>query len=135
MSMGYGASAVKRLEDEKTVIYSYGVYNLNEQGRETLALDGEITIKKSCFVSPDIYEKIKRLPNGKKKHIIKRRYREVDADKSVSSGQIEVVNCSSCFGVSDTDGKTDIMALRLLGLIFRVYQENDVIPEQISYNV
>ena len=62
MSRGIGAHAKKVLEDDETVIYEYGGYNLNEPEywNENHILDGAITIQKNCFVEPEIYEKLKK---------------------------------------------------------------------------
>lgn len=61
MSRGIGAHAKKVLEDDETVIYEYGGYNLNEPEywNENHILDGTITIQKNCFVEPEIHEKLK----------------------------------------------------------------------------
>lgn len=69
MSMGIGAYADKILEDEKTVIYQYGSYNLNDPNfrNEQRKCDGGITVSKSCFARPEIHEKIKRTPGGRKR--------------------------------------------------------------------
>ncbi len=58
MSRGTGAHAKKVLEDDETVIYEYGGYNLNEPEyrNENHILDGTITIRKSCFIEPEIHE-------------------------------------------------------------------------------
>ena len=62
MSRGIGAHAKKVLEDDETVIYEYGGYNLNETEywNENHILDGTITIQKNCFVEPEIHEKLKK---------------------------------------------------------------------------
>ena len=59
MSRGIGAHAKKVLEDDETVIYEYGGYNLNEPEywNENHILDGTITIQKNCFVEPEVVER------------------------------------------------------------------------------
>ena len=51
MSRGIGAHAKKVLEDDETVIYEYGGYNLNEPEywNENHILDGTITIQKKLL--------------------------------------------------------------------------------------
>ena len=62
MSRGIGAHANLILEDEQTVIYEYGGYNLNdlEYKNENHLYDGMITISRECFVEPVIHEKRRR---------------------------------------------------------------------------
>lgn len=69
MSKGIGAYANKIAEDEYTVIYEYGGYNLNDPKyrNEDHIYDGTITIQMDCFAEPEIHEKLKKMPSGKKK--------------------------------------------------------------------
>lgn len=133
MSLGYGGYANKTLEDEKTVIYEYGGYNLDipKCRNENHACDGSIAIPKSCFAEPEIHEKIKKMPNGKKKLVVKRIPVEVEFRKMISDGLIEIENCSSCWMFSDN---IDITVLRILSHIFTEYQLNGEIPEHISFH-
>ena len=50
-------------------------FNLNEEKykNEQQLYDGRIYIKRDCFVEPEIHEKIKRMPSGRKRKIEKRR--------------------------------------------------------------
>lgn len=135
MSLGYGAWANLFLQDDESVIYNYGSYDLNEQKFENKnrITDGNIFIFKSCFVEPEIHEKLKRMPNGKKKLIVKRIPRNVDISQLISEEKIVIENCSNCWDC--TPAKIDRMALNLLYKLFRQYQEEETIPEYISYNV
>lgn len=136
MSMGIGGSAVKVLEDEKTVIYEYGGYNLNEPRfrNEQRIRDGSITIPKSCFAEPDIHEKIKKTPSGRKKLVVKRIPVRVDYRKMIEDGLIDVENCGNCWQYSNENDKVDITALRILSKIFEEYQVDGEIPESVSYH-
>ena len=80
MSRGIGAHANLVLQDDKTVIYGYGGYNLSEEKyrNEAHIYDGTITIQRSCFLEAEIHEKIKKMPSGKKKLVTKRVPVEVD---------------------------------------------------------
>lgn len=122
MSRGMGARANLRLQDEKTVIYEYGGYNLNEDNfkNEAQICDGIIIISRNCFLEPEIHQKIEKMPSGKKKIITKRI--SIDGD------------CSNCWKTTD-DEHIDIMALRILFRLFSKYQEEGKVPESISYNV
>lgn len=136
MSMGIGAYANKILEDEKTVIYEYGSYNLNNPDFRNAEqkCDGNIIISKHCFTEPEIHKKIKRNRSGRKKLIVKRIPVYVDYRKMIDDGVAEIENCSNCWQTTNDEKKIDIMALRILFYLFRKYQEEGKIPEHISYN-
>ena len=99
MSIGIGAQAVRIAEDESTVINEYGGYNLNNPAyrNENNLRDGIITIQKDCFAEPDIHQRIKKMPSGKKKLIVKRIPISVDYGKMLNNGSIIVENCSNCW--------------------------------------
>ena len=135
MSRGIGARANLVLEDEK-VMYEYGGYNLNEPEyrNEDHVYDGTITISRDCFAEPEIHEKLKKMPGGRKKLIIKRIPVSVDYPKMISDGRIIIENCSNCWQCTP-DENIDVMALHILFYLFRQYQEEGKMPEYISYNV
>ena len=137
MSRGIGAHANKIFEDSETVIYEYGVYNLNvpQYRNEKQIYDGSITIPKKCFAEPEIHEKLKKMPSGRKKLVTKRIPISVDYGKMLVDGLIKVENCSNCWQTTDDDLRIDIMALHLLFKLFNQYQEEGCVPEHISYNV
>lgn len=137
MSIGIGAHANKVLEDNDTVIYEYGGYNLNnlEYRNEKRLYDGIIVISQNCFVESEIHEKIKKMPSGRKKRIRKRIAVPVEYEKMIEDGSITVENCSNCWKVSDDEKHVDIMALRILFYVFLRYQEEGKVPDSISYNV
>ena len=137
MSRGIGAHADKVLEDEYTVIYKYGGYNLNVPGyrNENHVYDGIITIFKECFVEPEIHEKLKKMPSGHKKLITKRLPVSVDYGRMLEEGLIKVENCSNCWRTTEDKLHIDVMACHLLFYIFLQYQEEGKIPEMMSYNV
>ena len=135
MSRGIGARANLVLEDEK-VMYEYGGYNLNEPEyrNEDHVYDGTITISRDCFAEPEIHAKLKKMPSGRKKLIIKRIPVSVDYPKMISDGRIIIENCSNCWQCTP-DENIDVMALHILFYLFRQYQEEGKMPEYISYNV
>lgn len=134
MSLGIGAYADLVLEDEETLIYQYGDYNLNEDAYRNAEKiqDGLITIAKSCLVEPEIHEKIKRLPSGRKKLIIKRIPVYVEYSRMIKDGLITIENCSTCWKISSDDFHGDFMAYALLHKFFREYQETGEIPSKLS---
>ena len=125
MSRGIGAHANLVLEDENTVIYEYGGYNLNklEYRNENHICDGMITISRDCFAEPEIREKLKKMPSGRKKLITKRISVDVDYPQMISDGRIVIDNCSNCWHPSP-ESNIDVMALHILFYLFRQYQEN-----------
>ena len=137
MSIGIGAFAKKAAEDTNTVIYEYGGYNLNDPrywNKERLC-DGAIIIQRDCFVEPEIHEKTKRLPSGRKKIVVKRIPVPVEYGKMLKDGRIVVDNSSNCWRTTDDELKVDVIACRLLHYIFLRYQDEGEIPELVSYNV
>ena len=137
MSKGIGIIAHKISEDEKSVIYEYGNYNLNipEYRNENHVFDGTITIQKDCFAEPEIHEKVKKMPSGKKKTIVKRIPVDVHYGDMLYDGRIVVENCSNCWMVTDDELKIDKMVFHFLFYVFLRYQEQGEIPEKIGYEV
>lgn len=137
MSRGIGAHANLVLQDENTVIYEYGGYNLNEEQfrNKEQVYDGTITIQKDCFLEPEIHEKLKKMPSGKKKLITKRIPVDVDYPKYIEEGLITIENCSNCWKTTDDEKHIDVMALHILFYLFLKYQEQGELPEYISYKV
>lgn len=135
MSLGFGGACRKVTEDDKIVIYEYSVYNLNETDcRDTIGIfDGTIAIDKKSLVEPEIHEKIKKMPSGRKKLITKRIRVEVPIQELFSHGRIRIKNCSHCWQIS-IEGY-GIIALHFIFYIFLRYQEQGELPESLSYNV
>ena len=137
MSRGIGAHANLVLEDEKTVIYEYGGYNLNDPQyrNENHVYDGTITIQRDCFAEPEIHQKLKKMPSGRKKLVTKRIPVSVEYGEMLTDGRIVVENCSNCWRTTETELQVDVMACHLLFYIFLRYQEEGEIPKSMSYNV
>lgn len=94
MSRGFGAHADLVAQDNETVIYQYGGYNLNEPEfrNEKHLYDGLITISRSCFAEPEIHEKLKKMPSGRKKLITKRIPVKVDYPQMINGRDKEYQN-------------------------------------------
>ncbi|MBD5396049.1 MAG: hypothetical protein HDR71_17735 [Lachnospiraceae bacterium] len=137
MSRGIGAHANKVFEDNETIIYEYGGYNLNDKKfrNENHIYDGSILIPRSCFVEPEIHKKMKKMPNGKRKLITKRIPILVEYEKMIEEGIVVIKNCSHCWYTTNDARHIDMMALRILSHVFQQYQVEGEIPEYISYNV
>lgn len=136
MSRGYGAHAELVAQDNETVIYQYGGYNVNEPEfrNDNHIYDGVITVSRNCFAEPEIHEKLKKMPGGRKRLITKRIPVDVDYPQMIRNGRIVIENCSNCWQCTPDDG-IDVMALHILFMLFRQYQEEGKMPEYISYNV
>lgn len=135
MSRGFGGWCYIADQDENTVIYQYGSYNWNEPQyrNETHLADGMLVMDKNSLVEPDIHEKIKRFPNGKKKLIVKRIVVNVPYSELYENGKIEIQNCSNCWRTLYNN--KDFVAWHLIMIVFRKYQEDGHLPERVSYAV
>lgn len=92
MSKGIGTNANLIFQDDTTIIYEYGNYNLNEEDLKdnNHIYDGTITIQRSCFLETKIHSKLKKKRNGKKKLITKKIIVNVDYPKMLKKW----FNCS-----------------------------------------
>ncbi len=137
MSRGFGAFARKSMEDEELVIYEYGCSNWNDPqyANKELLMDGLITIRKSCLPEPEIREKLKRMPSGRKRLVTKKIPVWADCAPLIRGGAIEVENSRNCWEPSHDDLKVDMMACRIINDIFRQYQMDGELPERAGYYV
>lgn len=135
MSLGYGGWCYIVAQDEQTVIFQYGSYNLNDSTYRNAerVCDGTITIDKESLVEPEIHEKLKRFPNGKKKLIVKRIVVDVPYKELFENGKIQIQNSKNCWRTT-VDGN-DYIAWHLIWNIFSEYQRNGTVPEKVTYNV
>ena len=126
MSLGIGAFCRLAAQDEKTIIYQYGAYNLNEhkyENKQRIA-DGLITIQKSSLIELYIHDK--------RKGITKRIPKEIQLSNLFKNNLITVENCSHCW--KTTENGIDIMARTTIWHIFLKYQEDGYLPETLSIN-
>ena len=135
MSIGIGGSARMVMQDADTIIYEYYAYDLNEDvyRNPEHEFDGIISIDKHALIEPEIHEKIKKQPNGKKKLITKRIRRDVDYISRISLGQIRVENSKFCWKILDNG--VGLIAMRLIHQIFDLYQDEGKIPQIIGSHV
>lgn len=138
MSRGLGAFASLFSEDNLSVTYRYGSYDLNQEKYKNSKhiMDGYIIIQKSCFKEPEIHKKLKKIPGGRKKLIIKKIPVEVDYSSMIMNNLIKIKNCSNAHDfISGEEKIIDIMALHIIYYIFYRYQINGNIPKSITYDV
>ena len=58
--------------DEQHMCRLYEKFILEYYRKENHVYDGTITIARDCFAEPEIHEKLKKMPSGRKKLITKR---------------------------------------------------------------
>ena len=131
--MGYEGYLVSDTQDNKQVTYKYACGNVNKglnvYRAEIANPDGIIIIDKSCFVEPEIHQKLKRTPSGRKRLIEKRIPVPVDYGAYIEDGRVTVQNASACWR---TIRGIDFMALRLLDKLFDEYQKQGDLPDRVS---
>ena len=134
MSRGFGGSAKIVLQDENTVVYAYAPFNLNEPDYRNSdhVYDGIITISKAAMVEPDIHEKIKRMPSGRKKLVVKRIRRDVDYGALIKAGKIAVENSRYCWHFIGEEKNIGMMAMHIIFSIYDRYQDEGALPETVS---
>jgi len=130
--MGRGGVCRKINEDEGFAEYEYYSYDLDipECRNEEKLFDGRIVIAKSVLVEPEIHEKLKRKPNGRKQLVRKIITQPTDVRALAANGGITITNCSHT-SHKTTEG-IDVFAVYLCGEIFREYQLNGALPESCS---
>lgn len=134
MSRGFGGSARIVLQDENTVVYEYAPYNLNEPefSNSKHTYDGLITISKESMVEPETHEKLKRMPSGRKKLIIKRIRRDVDYSALLDAGKIIIENSRFCWHLVGTKKNIGMIGMRIVFHIYDHYQDKGILPETVS---
>ena len=135
MSKGIGGSARVVMQDENTVVYEYSAHNLNDEEYRNLEhiYDGIITVDKHSLVEPEIHEKLKKQPNGRKKLITKCIPREVDYSRLIAMGKISVKNSKFCWRILNNG--MGLIAIHIIFKIFDLYQGEGAIPETVGYHV
>jgi len=131
MSMGYGGGCRKYGESLEFVIYEYYAYDWNivECRNPNRLYDGIIKIDKSAFIEPEIHQKLKRRPSGRKMLVTKRIERDIPISEYFENGKVELENSSFCGRICNGHG---YVGLRLIYKIFSEYQKNGEIPHIIS---
>lgn len=134
MSRGFGGAARIVLQDDNTVVYEYVPFNLNDPAyrNDEHIYDGLLTISKDSMVEPEIHEKLKRMPSGKKKLIVKRIRRDVDYSALLDSGKIAIENSRFCWRLVGTEKNIGMMAMKIIFRIYDHYQDEGTLPETVS---
>lgn len=132
MSIGFYGRASLVESDESTLFYSYACCDINrrEIWREVWEKeDGELWISRDALIEPEIHEKIRRMPSGRKRLVVKRVPHWPPVEELIDSGKIMVKNAAGTWTMA---GSVDRMAIRLLDKIFMEYQIQGEIPQLVS---
>lgn len=86
------------------------------------------------MVEPEIHEKLKRMPSGRKKLIVKRIRRDVDYSALLAAGTIIIENSHYCWHFVGTQNDIGMMAMRIIFHIYDHYQDEGTLPETVSLN-
>ncbi|WP_027407153.1 hypothetical protein [Anaerovibrio sp. RM50] len=132
MSIGHGACAKLVDYDDAMVMYAYCCYDINnrEYKRFENLLDGEIYVSRDAFIEPEIHERKRRMPSGRKRMVVKRVKRRPPFDELFAKGKIQVKNASGTWHICNYN--IDFMVLKILIEIFNGYQETGTIPQHIG---
>ena len=134
MSIGVGGFAELTAQDEKTLLYRYGAYNLNiqESRNADRVCDGIILIARDALVESEIHRKLTRRPSSRKVIVEKHIYIEPPWAELFQSGKISVSNCNNCW--LTVEYGIDVTARELIEKIFRAYQIEGKIPEKLAFD-
>ena len=132
MSKGIGGVAVKALEDDYTVIYSYGSYDLNRDGyqNEEHLYDGILTIRKSERIAPVIHPRSRRRKERERQQVLKGSAPSASVGGLLEEGQVTIENSTFCTRRTPTG--IDKIAVSLVGRAIAVYQATAVFPDRVS---
>ena len=135
MSIGFQGCADLFLSDGSGFFYLYACCNLNmpeahDSARD--AVDGEIWISRDSLPEPEIHEKIRRMPSGRRKLVVRRIQRWPSVEELIAGRKITVRNAG---GTWQTKESVDIMALRLINRILMDYQEKGSMPDHVSVHM
>ena len=103
MSKGHCGHAHLVANDETLLLYSYCAYDINRADWQEIKKkeDGEIAIDRDSLIEPEVQEKVKRLPSGKRTTVVKRIEREVPYEDLLQAKKISIQK--------DTDEMTGLM--------------------------
>ena len=139
MSLGYTGYCKLFQLDDTYAVYRYSGENWNDKGKsksgDSLKIDGIFTIKLTSLEEPEIHEKMKKMPSGRKKRIVKRITHTVGICEKYIDGEIIInQNCKNAFvRGSCQEIDMDYIALHLLYNIYEEYQKNGELPESMSF--
>lgn len=75
------------------------------------------------MMESEIHEKLKRMPNGRKKLIVKRIRRDVDYMALLEANKLTIENSRYCWCFVETEKDIGMIAMRIIFHIFDQYQD------------
>lgn len=135
ISLGYCAKGVLFVEDKNSVIYLYSGENWNNsesKSGDINLLDGEIIIKKSSLIEPEIHKKIKRNSNGRKRLVEKIIPTEINVYELVQDGSV-IIDKKSKNDFIKGDVQLLYLAKKVIYEIFHEYQISGKIPDKVFF--
>jgi hypothetical protein len=135
MSKGHCGYAHLVASDDTLLLYSYCAYDINRADWQEMKKkeDGEIAIDRDSLIEPEVHEKVKRLPYGKRTIVVKRIEREVPYEDLLQAKKIRIQNASGAWDFSETG--IDEVALKIVHIIFSEYQKTGNIPDYPTWYV
>ena len=135
MSKGHCGYAHLVAGDDTLLLYSYCAYDINRADWQEIKKkeDGEIAIDRDSLIEPEVHEKVKRLPSGKRTTVVKRIEREVPYEDLLQAKKIRIQNASGAWDFSETG--IDEVALKIVHIIFSEYQKTGNIPDYPTWYV
>lgn len=132
MSKGYGGKCRKVTENEELVEYEYSVYNLNMEEHKNSGddYDGGIFIFKAGLVKPSIIEEI---ASEEEKLVDRRIHKDVDIESLIGKGLVAIMNSEHTWHF--TKGGIDMIGIKLCYLLFEIYQDDECLPDSLTYSV
>ena len=135
MSKGQCGYAHLVASDDTLLIFSYCAYDINCADWQEMKEkeDGEIAVDRDSLIEPEVHEKVKRLPSGKRTTVVKRIEREVPYEDLLQEKKIIIQNASGAWNFSETG--IDEVALKIVKKIFSEYQKTGNIPDSPTWFV
>lgn len=132
MSIGFGGYADLVDADNSKVTYKYCCYNANSEDYKIFMTieDGELVMSRNAFIEPELHERIKKMPSGKKRLVHKRVIQVVPIEEYVDTGVIQITNASGTWRTTELG--IDFMAFKILYKLFNEYQTAGELPAHIS---
>jgi hypothetical protein len=134
MSLGFLGYAKLVAEDSKYALYLYSGENWNSEhstSGDSVLYDGKIRIKKDSLEEPELHQKLKKMPNHRKKMLTKRITHIPNIVQKLLDGDVQILKpCKNEFCRYSTEY---YLALSLLHRIFEEYQIIGKLPDKVSF--
>lgn len=139
MSLGNEGYAKLLDEDAGMVIYEFKVAHLDlhyDSKKKSVFDDiapGYFYIQRDCFLDPEIHEKIKRRPSGRKYLEVKRIPVDVPVGDYIKEGKVVIEPCTFWRYMDSNYFTSEKLTWRILNKIFQQYQLDSFIPKHVYF--